>query len=22
MNTKYQSQHNHLLYNCYIWAVE
>ena len=21
MNTKYQSQHNHLLYNCYLWAT-
>jgi len=21
MNTKYQSKHNHLLYNCYLWAT-
>jgi len=21
MNTNYQSNHNHLLYNCYLWAT-
>jgi len=21
MNTKYQSKHNHLLYNCYLWVI-